>query len=209
MVNIFGGISVWHNILQSYGLTFLCIRFFSRGIIHGKNHGFIERFFWKWVSDRNSGRNRWRFRSARIRIQVLWSAAVFFEILFTNAVRDYIKCFYVTENSVAVLCFGGVSRKSAYPADSRWLKSFSHIFSSLEFYLITAKIFFGLVEDDTRSFVVTAKNRNNKYRYKFESIFTINCVSRVLTFIVIADDLRLYIRIYKILKFKFYYYSLN
>jgi len=92
MVNIFGGISVWHNILQSYDLTFLCIRFFSR-IIHGKNHGFIEWFFWKWVSDRNSGRNRWRFRSARIRIQVLWSAAVFFEILFTNAVRDYIKMF--------------------------------------------------------------------------------------------------------------------
>lgn len=71
-----------------------------------------------------SGQNRWRFRSARIRIQVLGNTAVFLEILFTDAARDYIKCFYITENSAAVLRFGGVSgeEKRLPGRFARWLK---------------------------------------------------------------------------------------
>lgn len=50
-----------------------------------------------------------------VRIQFLRSATGFLEILFTDAAQDYIKCFYITENSAAALRFAEVSGKKRLP----------------------------------------------------------------------------------------------
>lgn len=57
--------------------------------------------------------------------------AVFLEISFTDAARDYIKCFYITENAAAVLRFGGVSGGKAL---TRQIRALAKAFLSLVFF---------------------------------------------------------------------------